>query len=43
LAIGIIGDYSSAYPSQHATNDALEHSINKLGVQIKYDWISTAI
>jgi CTP synthase (UTP-ammonia lyase) len=42
MKIGIIGEYNPAYPSQQATNDALIHSIEKLGIRIEHDWIPTA-
>lgn len=42
MKIGIIGDFNPAYPSHQATNDALIHSIKKIGVQFKQDWIPTA-
>lgn len=42
LKIGIVGDYNPDYPSQQATNDALIHSSEKLGIRIKHEWIPTA-
>ncbi|MCA1296356.1 hypothetical protein LBW89_25430 [Paenibacillus sp. alder61] len=42
MKIGVIGDFNPIYLSQQATNDAINHSIKKLGVQIVYEWIPTA-
>lgn len=42
MKIGIVGDYNPEYPSQQATNNALIHSSEKLGIGIEYEWIPTA-
>ncbi|NGM84197.1 hypothetical protein G5B47_17430 [Paenibacillus sp. 7124] len=42
MKIGIVGDFNPVYLSQQATNDALNHSIKKIGVPIEYEWIPTA-
>lgn len=42
MKIGVIGDFNPIYLSQQATNDAINHSIKKFGVQIVYEWIPTA-
>lgn len=42
MRIGIVGDFSAEYPSQTATNQALQHSADKLGLDIEYEWLPTA-
>jgi CTP synthase (UTP-ammonia lyase) len=42
MKIGIVGDYNPDYLSQQATNDALIHSSEKLGIRIEHEWIPTA-
>jgi CTP synthase (UTP-ammonia lyase) len=43
MKIGIVGDYNLSYPSQQATNDALIHSSENLGIHINWDWIPTSL
>src|SRR4051794_26938435 len=43
MRIGIVGDYNPDYQSQQATNDALIHSSEKLGIRIEQEWIPTAL
>lgn len=42
MKIGIVGDFSPEYPSQTATNQALEHSADKFGLAIDFEWLPTA-
>ncbi|MEC0269538.1 glutamine amidotransferase-related protein [Paenibacillus anseongense] len=42
MKIGIVGDFSPKYPSQIATNNALKHTLGKLGISIEFEWIATA-
>jgi CTP synthase (UTP-ammonia lyase) len=42
MKVGIVGDFSSEYPSQVATNNALTHSFRKFGLPVEYEWIPTA-
>ncbi|MBA2936944.1 hypothetical protein HZF08_01345 [Paenibacillus sp. CGMCC 1.16610] len=42
MKIGIVGDFSPEYPSQIATNNALRHTLGKLGISIEFEWIATA-
>lgn len=40
--IGIIGEYTSTFEPHTATSSAIEHSRAFLGLEIEYDWVSTA-
>lgn len=42
IHIGIVGDFSPEYPSHAATNQALKHSADKLGLAIEYEWLPTS-
>ncbi len=39
IKIGIIGDFSSEKPSHKATNEALNHCANYLGISIDFKWL----
>ena len=39
LKIAIIGDYNFTYNAHHATNLAIEHSANLLGIKVDYYWV----
>lgn len=41
IKIGIIGDYEESRPSHIATNDAVIHSAEYLGVNIEVEWVPT--
>jgi CTP synthase (UTP-ammonia lyase) len=41
VRIGIIGDFNPEYRSHHATNSALEHAANRLGVDVETVWLPT--
>ncbi|WP_219833912.1 hypothetical protein [Paenibacillus sp. R14(2021)] len=41
MKIGIVGDYHPGYPSQQATQEALEHSARKLDADLDYAWLPT--
>jgi len=41
VRIGIIGDFNPEYRSHRATNSALEHSANRLGVNVETVWLPT--
>ena len=40
--IGVIGDYTPAYPSHPATNDALAAAARDLGATVDVTWVPTA-
>jgi len=39
--IGIIGDFNPEYPLHLATNGALQHAADSLGVTIHSKWLAT--
>ncbi len=41
LSIGIIGDFDAGKPSHLATNGALKHAADSLGLTLKLTWLST--
>ena len=41
MKIAIIGDFNSSFRPHVATNEAIEHSKQNLGLQIEADWVST--
>ena len=41
IKIGIIGDFDSERPSHKATNEALNHCANYLGINIDFKWLPT--
>ncbi len=41
-SIALLGEYTATFPPHTATNAAIEHSRNLLGVDINAKWISTA-
>ena len=41
LKIGIIGDFNSNYPSHVATNEAINHAGEALGISVYVQWIPT--
>jgi CTP synthase (UTP-ammonia lyase) len=41
LKVGIIGDFSSSYPSHIATNEALTHAAGALSVALDCSWLAT--
>jgi CTP synthase (UTP-ammonia lyase) len=42
LAIAVIGDFDSTFLPHTATNEALEHSARRLGVEVEVEWVPTA-
>ena len=41
VKIGIIGDFNPDYPSHIATNEAINHARNALGISVEVQWLST--
>ena len=41
IRIGILGDFNPDFRSHHATNDALQHSARKLGIELESSWLPT--
>lgn len=41
VKIGIIGDFNPDYPSHRATNQAINHAGNALGISTEVQWLST--
>lgn len=41
MKFAIIGDFNSSFRPHVATNEAIEHSKHKLGLQVDADWVST--
>jgi len=41
LRVGILGDFSSRYPSHLATNEALSHAAAALAVAVDCSWLPT--
>jgi CTP synthase (UTP-ammonia lyase) len=41
LAVGIVGDFESASPTHEATNEAIQHAADKLGIAAISTWIAT--
>lgn len=42
ISIALLGEYSPSFPPHSSTNAAIEHARASLGLDIRYDWISTA-
>lgn len=40
--IGIIAEYDATFPPHAATSQAIEHSREAMGIEVDYEWISTA-
>jgi len=40
--IALLGEYTATFPPHTATNAAIEHSRNHLGMDISSTWVSTA-
>lgn len=43
MKLALIGDYSPAYPSQQATQEALRHSAKALAMEIEEVWVPTPL
>lgn len=41
MKLAIIGDFNSSFRPHVATNKAIEHSIQNLGIQVEANWVST--
>jgi len=41
LTVGVIGDFDAAKPSHVATNEALKHAADRLGLKVKVEWLPT--
>lgn len=41
MKIGIIGDYNPAFPPHLATNEAIRHAAESLGLTTETEWVST--
>ncbi len=41
VRIGILGDFNPDYRSHHATNESLQHSAHKLGIELEPIWLPT--
>ena len=41
VRIGILGDFNTEFRSHHATNEALQHSAKKLGIELESVWLPT--
>ena len=41
IHLGILGDFNPGYRSHRATNDALRHAADALGVSVRANWIPT--
>ncbi len=41
VRIALVGDFNPEYRSHHATNAALDHAADRLGLQLEYSWIPT--
>lgn len=41
MKFAIIGDFNKDFRPHVATNQAIEHSRDKFGLNISYDWVST--
>lgn len=41
LRIAILGEFTPAFPPHRATNAALQHSRDALGILIEWEWVST--
>ncbi|WP_231999588.1 CTP synthase [Mycobacterium sp. 1245852.3] len=41
LSVAVIGDFDDSYPPHTATNAAIAHSANALGLEISVDWLAT--
>jgi CTP synthase (UTP-ammonia lyase) len=41
MKLAIIGDFNSSFRPHVATNEAIEHSIQNLGIQVEANWVST--
>ena len=42
LTIGVIGDFNPELESHHATNNALQHSAQRVGASVEVKWLPTA-
>ena len=41
IKTGIIGDFNSAFPSHVATNEAIKHAGDELGISVDARWMPT--
>jgi len=41
VRIGIIGDFNPDYPSHIATNEAINHTGEAMGISIEVEWLPT--
>jgi CTP synthase (UTP-ammonia lyase) len=41
MKLAIIGDFNKNFRPHLATNEAIKHSIEKFGIPLQYEWIST--
>jgi len=41
MRLAIIGDYDDSFKSHRATEEAIDHSSQKFGIRIAYDWVAT--
>lgn len=41
LKVGIIGDFNPAYPSHMATNEAINHVADAIGISVDVRWLPT--
>jgi CTP synthase (UTP-ammonia lyase) len=39
--VGVIGDFDAVYRYHQATNQALEQTARRLGIEVQYTWVST--
>lgn len=41
VKVGIIGDFNAGYPSHIATNEAIKHAADALGISVDVRWFPT--
>jgi CTP synthase (UTP-ammonia lyase) len=43
MKLAIIGDYNDTFRPHKATNEAIEHSLKKFYIDVRYEWVSTEL
>ena len=41
VRIAVVGDFNPSFPSHHATNAAVQHAAEHLGLDLALDWVPT--
>ena len=41
IRVGVVGDFNASFHSHHATNAALRHAGERLGLDVAVEWVPT--